>query len=380
MKRKFRDSVIFFLGAFIMCIASTRICNAEEQEYIEETMIQVVDIEIEGYEQELMVGETLSLTATAVPNDALNARVVYKSSDENIATVKSTGTVYGVTQGNVIIYVTSGDITKELPITVKVKTKAINVNSQFIVLQAGETFELEAKVMPKEADNKLTYKSINEDVATVSENGNIRAYECGTTTIVVSNGYAQASVTVIVNESSTINDSIDDNVGDKRSEKQYPDIININECELVTSDMLKYYYDKKKMLTMIGDKYKIYLSGLDIVNCDNDLNPKLSFHNEQNGISFEIVDRLCGRITLDISDMITDEQYLYIYNSNTNKYQEIRIDDIKRITIDTTGKYLITTEKLSDFELNSVIIVVVTITTIVLILGYVIVKKKYWFW
>lgn len=381
MEKILRNNLIFVLGVVFIFITSTDICKAEEQEYyIEETTIKATDIEIEGYEEELMVGETMSLTATVVPNNATDTSVIYKSSDTKIATVKSNGTVSGVAQGKVIIYVTSGDITKELHLTVKIKTKAIEVNTQYIVMQVGEQFKLEANVVPNTADNKLTYKSIDKDIAIVSGNGTIDAKACGSTTVVVSNGYAQTVVTVVVNENSVLDEVAYDEVAASDSDIEYPDTINADECAVITSDMLKFYYDRKKNLTIYGNRYNIYLSGLDIVNCENELNPQIHFNEVEKGISFEIRDKLCGKITLDLSDMVTNERYLFLYDDNKEKYQEISIKDINTITIDTEGKYLISAEKLSDGVVNKFFVIIGLVAVVLGIGIYVIVKKRYWFW
>lgn len=381
MENILRNKLIFVLGVMLIFITPTDICKAEEQEYyIEETTIKATDIEIEGYEEELMVGETMSLTATVVPNNATDTSVVYKSSDTKIATVKSNGTVSGVAQGKVIIYVTSGDITKEIHITVKIKTKAIEVNTQYIVMQVGEQFKLEANVFPNTADNKLTYKSIDKDIANVSGNGTIDAKACGTTTVVVSNGYAQTVVTVVVNENSVLDEVAYEEVAASDSDIEYPDTINADEYAIITSNMLKFYYDRKKNITIYGNGYNIYLSGSDIVNCENELKSQIHFNEVEKGISFEIRDKLCGKITLDLSNMVTDERYLYLYDDNKEKYQEISIKDINTITIDTEGKYLISVEKLSNGVVSKYFVIIGLVAVALGIGIYVIVKRRYWFW
>lgn len=380
MKKNFYKKLALLLYVAFACMMPVLVCKAEEMTDMDQQIINATDIELDGYEDELMVGESMSLTATVIPEDATDTKVTYKSSDTKIATVKTNGTVHGVTHGNAIIYVTSGNITKELPITVKVKTKAININSQYVVMQTEEQFKLEATVVPETADKKLTYKSMDTDIATVSDKGIINAKACGSTTVTVSNGYMQVSVVVVVNESGDAGQIESEGAVATEIIKEYPDIIDASECALVTSDMLKYYYENKKNFTINGDRYSICVNGSDILNCENELNTQLQFKDTSEGISFEIKDKLCGVITLDISDMVTDEQYLYIFDDNKEKYQELKTDNIKKISLDTPGKYLITDERLLDGIGNMTFIVVGIVAIFIGTATYIIVKKRYLFW
>lgn len=380
MKKSLVNKVTIFLCVTLICIMSTWECKAEEQINTDENIIKATDIELEGYEEELMVGESMSLTATVIPENVTDTGVIYKSSDTGIATVKSNGSVSGISPGKVIIYVTSGSITKELPITVKVKTKAININKQYVVMQIGEQFKLEAEVVPDTADNKLTYKSMAPDVATVSVDGTINAKACGSTTIIVSNGYMQVQVTVVVNAGALSSDNLAEDIEIEKSVITYPDVINDGEYQVITSEMLKYYYENERNLTINGDNYKIYANWSDIVNFENELQTALDFEETDKGMLFEISDRICGKITIDIREVIANEKYLYLYNSESGKYQQLKVDSIKELTIDTPGKYLITNERLVD-ETNSLFFMVIGGAVIVVgIIVYVVVKRRYWFW
>ena len=67
------------------------------------------------------VGKTINLTATALPANATESTITFRSSDINIATVTSAGEVKGISKGYVTIYVSAGSIIKEVNLTVKVK-------------------------------------------------------------------------------------------------------------------------------------------------------------------------------------------------------------------------------------------------------------------
>lgn len=93
-----------------------------------EQNIPVTDIEISDHEEEVEVGKTINLTATALPANATESTITFRSSDINIATVTSAGEVKGISKGYVTIYVSAGSVIKEVSLTVKVKTTGININ------------------------------------------------------------------------------------------------------------------------------------------------------------------------------------------------------------------------------------------------------------
>lgn len=72
----------------------------------------------------------------------------------------------------------SGDGTEE-----EVKATEIKLNQETCALTEGETVTLRATVIPKTAGQKVTWKSENEKIATVSDAGKVTALAAGTTTI-----------------------------------------------------------------------------------------------------------------------------------------------------------------------------------------------------
>lgn len=74
--------------------------NASETDKEDKTDVQdtgqnipVTDIEISDHEEEVEVGKTINLTATALPANATESTITFRSSDINIATVTSAGEV-----------------------------------------------------------------------------------------------------------------------------------------------------------------------------------------------------------------------------------------------------------------------------------------------
>jgi len=83
--------------------------------------ISVTDVTLTATSTELKVNETLQLDYKVFPTDATNQSVVFKSSDDSIATVSQTGLVTGKKVGNVTITITTldGNYTRSVALTVK---------------------------------------------------------------------------------------------------------------------------------------------------------------------------------------------------------------------------------------------------------------------
>ena len=171
----------------------------------------------------------------------------------------------------------------------------------------------------------------------------------------------------------------------EKSEKAshcFPDEVSAEEYPVITKEMLKYFYEEEKVLTIKGDGYIIYLDGKEIVNFENELKTGLLFEQEENGFTLVVNNekKLCGRLTIDISEKITKEKYLYLYNSEKEKYQKIEIKDIATLSIDTAGKYLLTAKPLSGFGINIILIVIGCLAILIGVGVYIGMKKQYWFW
>ena len=150
--------------------------------------------------------ETAQLTAEVIPSYADNTRVTWKSSDENVVTVDEKGKVTAVGNGTATITVTSvsGNYTATVAVTVKipVEIERITIETEKEILtKIGESTELKVKIEPENADaQKLIWKSDDEMIAAVDENGKVTAIGNGTAIITVTteDGKNTASITITV--------------------------------------------------------------------------------------------------------------------------------------------------------------------------------------
>ena len=133
-------------------------------------------------------GKTYRLKAKRVPSNS-EEKLTYKTSNKKIATVSSKGVITAKKVGTAKITVTSGKKKVTVKVVVpKTKTKTIKGVPSSLTMRKGKTYTLKAKRSPSGSDEKLTYKSSNKSIVTVSSSGKLRAKKKGTATITVTSG------------------------------------------------------------------------------------------------------------------------------------------------------------------------------------------------
>ena len=163
--------------------------------------VVVTGVTLSQTEATLAVGETLTLTATVIPDYAAS-KVTWSSSDEAVATVNENGVVTAKTEGTATITATTDDGKKTATCTVTVTyvlVTGVSLSQTSAKLHSGETLALTATVSPANATNKrVTWSSSNQDVATVDENGVVTAKTEGTATITATTDDGKKTVTCAV--------------------------------------------------------------------------------------------------------------------------------------------------------------------------------------
>lgn len=342
--------------------------------------IAVTDIEIADYEDELEVDKTMTLTATVIPANATDSMVTYKSSDENIATVNSSGEVKGIAEGSVTITVSAGTIIKQVDLKVKVATAKIELDTTYLVLRAGESHQLMAKVVPAEADQQIIFESTAPEIVSVSAVGVITANQCGSGEIIVRNGDISTAVTVIVNLMGE--EEKEQEKGMQQEKAEYKNETYVEDCLLITADMLKYYYTQNENLTVYGSGYVIKIVGGQIENWENELYTNIKLKKEKQGTGFELnrSKKICGPVTIQFDESTLSGKYVYLYNTSKGKYELLKGQDTTSLQLDTEGKYLVTQKKLPNGK-GSLVALIIAVGIIAILLGiYIAVKRQYWFW
>ena len=149
----------------------------------------VVSVAVTPAADSVIVGLTKQLKATLTPAYPSNNVVSWTSSDNNIATVSSTGLVTGVATGVANITVTTQDGGKTAQSSIKV-TPVIHVTSVLldsaITIGLSTSKNLTANVLPANALNKnVSWASSDTTVARINSSGLVTGLKLGSTTITV---------------------------------------------------------------------------------------------------------------------------------------------------------------------------------------------------
>lgn len=135
----------------------------------------------------IKAGKTVQIRSSVTGTTAKD--VTFTSSNPEIATVNEKGLVTGISEGTATITCTlviEPACTKSITITVE---KAIEPESMTIenaddpIAWAGETLQLDTKIVPEEASALVKWESSNEEIATVSESGLVSFLKQGDVTI-----------------------------------------------------------------------------------------------------------------------------------------------------------------------------------------------------
>ena len=126
-------------------------------------------------------------------------KVTYSSSNKKVATVSSKGVIKAKKAGTAKITVKSGS--KKVVVTVKVtgvKTTNLSGVPAAKSVSKGKSFKIKAIATPKNTDEKITFKSSNKKVVTVTSKGVVKGLKKGTATITVQSGSKKMTCKVTV--------------------------------------------------------------------------------------------------------------------------------------------------------------------------------------
>ena len=150
--------------------------------------VSVTGVSLDKATLELYTGDTATLTATVEPDNADNKDVTWKSNNESVATVDTSGKVTAVGAGTATITATAADGSEKYDtctVTVTQPVTGVTLDKPSMTLTEGDSETLTATVEPSNATNKnVTWSSSDPSVATVA-NGVVTAVGAGTATITV---------------------------------------------------------------------------------------------------------------------------------------------------------------------------------------------------
>ena len=163
--------------------------------------VPVSSVTISQATAEMLIGETIQLSAKVLPNEASDKTVSWASSKQSAATVSNTGLVTAIAEGISTITASAGGKSGTCTITVSkkvVEVSSVELDKTSAQLKAGETVTLTATVKPDDATDKtVTWSTSDSSVATV-DNGVVTAIKVGSATITAKAGDKSATCSISV--------------------------------------------------------------------------------------------------------------------------------------------------------------------------------------
>ena len=164
----------------------------------------VTSVSLDKHECSMKIGETTTLRTSILPNDADNKDLVWRSSNESVATVEN-GVVTAHASGKARVRVTPADGSDhfdDCEITVFQPVIGVNVEPRTLTLKSiGATKQLTADVLPENADNRnVKWSSVNTSVCFVMDNGTVVAVSEGSSVVTattVDGGFTDFCVVIV---------------------------------------------------------------------------------------------------------------------------------------------------------------------------------------
>lgn len=152
----------------------------------------------------IVKGAVETLVATITPPDAENTEVKWASDKPTVAKVDQTGKVTAVDGGTANITATTVDGNKVATcvVTVTVPVTNVTLDTDAITLEIDGTQKLVATIVPANATNqKVTWKSDKQEIATVDQEGTVTGVADGVANVTVEteDGKKVATCAVTVN-------------------------------------------------------------------------------------------------------------------------------------------------------------------------------------
>ena len=167
--------------------------------------IKVQKISMSGIPEYTYVDDVYTIKTTITPSNATNKTLEWSSSDNSIATVDQNGKVTALREGTVKITAKATDgstASTNAIITVNKKPDktiyATAVNLERVnpddIPSVGGTLQLKATLSPSNVTNKnITWKSSDDSIATVDQNGKVTALKEGKVRITATSGDKRAA-------------------------------------------------------------------------------------------------------------------------------------------------------------------------------------------
>ncbi len=179
--------------------------------------IKTESVTISSVPANLFVGETSKLECTITPANVDDPTIVWASSNIEVAVVSAEGEVTAKSAGTTTISATARNgVSTSVDLEVQIReVAAVVITADCPTVGVGEKMFLTAAVSPENATfQELTWKSSDEALLTVAENGEVTALGCGvvTVTATAANGTSN-TIEIEITEAPTEQEKVEDDDG-----------------------------------------------------------------------------------------------------------------------------------------------------------------------
>lgn len=189
--------VLFTLSLLALLIACAQVAR-------------ITNITVDPVEESILVGETMQLTAEVEGDNEPDLGVTWSSSDAATAKVGTDGDVTGIASGTATITATSVfDTDWSADATIHVADVLIELDQRSLDLEIGEVVVVTATVRGS-TDTRVTWRSSDPAVASVTDAGVVTAVGAGSTTVTaacVADPAVKASLSVTIARPAEPNDT-----------------------------------------------------------------------------------------------------------------------------------------------------------------------------
>ena len=155
-------------------------------------------------------GDAQVLTATLNPTNSTNKNVTWTSNNDNVVVVNQNGKVTAIGEGTAVVTVRTEDGGYTASCNIRVSLPNTNVtgvvlNKTGMTLKKEDEYQLRADVIPYNATNqKVSWSSNATQVATVDQEGKVKAVGAGKATITVTTADGNYKATCVVTVESEV--------------------------------------------------------------------------------------------------------------------------------------------------------------------------------
>ena len=170
--------------------------NGQSATCVVQVLKAVEGISLNKTQIQLIVGDTETIAAQFFPEEATpRGKTSWASSNTSVSTVDENGKITAIKEGEAKITATLDGKTAECKVIVDyIPVTSITLNKTELSLRNGETFQLQATILPDNATYKLLeWSSSDNDIVSVDSTGLVTVKGIGKETITVKSGSCSAS-------------------------------------------------------------------------------------------------------------------------------------------------------------------------------------------